>query len=192
MRRCIRISRFLAALLLAFLAWSELAVPTEAGQAADLIPFPERPTHVASRGGPRPSSSPGQGRDILVARPLFAAPTPTPLSARNPTPTPTLQNKLQPLGMFRVTGYSDSPLNGTDGRGITKSGVRTHWGVVAVDPGIIPLGSRLVIEGWDGTVFTAWDTGGGVKGKWVDIWFETDREALRYGTKERSVYLVAN
>lgn len=132
-----------------------------------------------------PSPDPVQ----LAAARLALTPTPTPVPIVKSTETATEWRRE--LGVFRVTGYSDSPLlNGTDGRGITKSGARTRWGCVAVDPRVIPLGTHLLIEGYEGTVFTALDTGGGINGRWIDIWFPTDWDALQHGLQELSIAIV--
>lgn len=50
----------------------------------------------------------------------------------------------------------------------TATGIWPRWGVVAVDPRVIPLGSHLTISGMRG-VFTAADTGGAVIGAHVDV-----------------------
>jgi len=199
-------SRFLVALLLGALVWGELATTRAGvGEAAETPPDTTHPTNVSSRGGPRLLYSPVPGHDVLVVFSRYPDPTPTSSPTPSPTSTPTLEPTPTPalgvraafpnlrtthLGMFKVTAYSDSPLNGTDGRGITASGVRTHWGAVAVDPGLIPLGTRLLLEGFPETVFTALDTGGGVRGRWVDIWFPTDWEAIQWGTRYLNVFLV--
>jgi 3D (Asp-Asp-Asp) domain-containing protein len=73
--------------------------------------------------------------------------------------------------------------------GYTRSGTWTKWGTVAVDPNVIPLGSKLMIEGLD-TVFVAEDTGGGVKGNWVDIWFPSYREAIQWGVQYRRITVL--
>ncbi len=80
-----------------------------------------------------------------------------------------------------VTGYSI--------QGRTASGVPTHWGIVAVDPGVVPLGSKIQIDGFEDT-FVAADTGGGVNGSWIDIWFPTYAEARQFGTQARRVTIV--
>jgi 3D (Asp-Asp-Asp) domain-containing protein len=74
----------------------------------------------------------------------------------------------KPLGfrvLAKITGYTTHEVNGN-----TATGTRPRWGTVAVDPSYIPLGSRLLIDGFDDTVFTAEDTGGAVKGWVVDVW----------------------
>ena len=127
--------------------------------------------------------------DVLYVQARLAPSiTPTPVP---PTPTATPTPQPRDLGVFKITGYSDSPLlNGTDGRGITKSGARTAWGVVAVDPRVIPLGSRLKIDEMGDMVFTALDTGGGIRGNWVDVWFHSDYDAIQHGVRNLTVRLL--
>lgn len=73
--------------------------------------------------------------------------------------------------------------------GVTRSGTPPRWGVVAVDPQYIPLGARLKIEGFDGT-FVAEDTGGDVKGWWVDIYTEDTDQATAFGLQNRTVTIL--
>ncbi len=130
-------------------------------------------TGAASRTGGRPA-------DVLVSAPIVQA-----------APTSTIElSKSANLGLFKVTGYSDSPRNGTDGRGITRSGQPTRWGVVAVDPQVIHLGSRILIAGFPRTIFDCLDTGGGVRGRHVDVWFPSDADALKHGVQRRTVELI--
>ncbi len=74
-------------------------------------------------------------------------------------------------------------------QGGTATGTQTHWGTVAVDPRVIPLGSKIRIDGFEET-FVAEDTGGGVRGNWVDIWFPDHNDALRFGIQSRRVTIV--
>ncbi len=127
---------------------------------------------------------------ILWADP-FEAPVPAPAPAERIEPSS--RGGMRPvvdLGEFRVTGYGDGPRNGTDGRGITRSGERTRWGAVAVDTDIIPLHSKLLIEGFADTTFEALDTGGAIRGTHIDVWFPSDDEALAWGVQRRRVLLV--
>lgn len=52
---------------------------------------------------------------------------------------------------------------------------------IAVDPNVIPLGSKVTVEGM-GT-FTAEDTGSAIKGNIIDIYFDSHNEALKFGRK---------
>ena len=76
--------------------------------------------------------------------------------------------------------------------GITASGRKARWGTVAVDRRLIKLGSRLRIEGFPKTVFRADDVGGAIKGKHIDLWFPSHREALEFGRQKLVVELVNN
>jgi peptidoglycan DL-endopeptidase CwlO len=78
-----------------------------------------------------------------------------------------------------ATGYSLS--------GVTASGVPVGWGVVAVDPGVIPLGTKMTIQGYGAGV--AADTGGSIVGARIDLWFPTRAEALAWGTRTVTITL---
>jgi 3D (Asp-Asp-Asp) domain-containing protein len=70
--------------------------------------------------------------------------------------------------------------------GYTALGVKVRKGIVAVDPTVIPLRSRLYVPGYG--VALAADTGGGVKGKFVDLGFEdTNYQSWHWWT---DVYLL--
>lgn len=71
---------------------------------------------------------------------------------------------------------------------ITKMGTRVCRGTVAVDPRVIPLGSRLYIEGYGEAL--ACDTGGAIKGNIIDVWFPTRGEALRWGRRRVTVWII--
>src|SRR6266849_1489441 len=64
---------------------------------------------------------------------------------------------------------------------ITATGMRAGPGVVAVDPVVIPLGSRVYIEGYGDAV--AGDIGGALKGRRIDLGFATKNAALQYGVQ---------
>ena len=66
-------------------------------------------------------------------------------------------------------------------RGRTSTGIPTAPGVVAVDPSVIPLGTRLTIPGYG--VGIAADTGGAVHGNTIDVWFATKALALQWGRR---------
>ena len=66
-------------------------------------------------------------------------------------------------------------------KGRTATGVRTTFGVVAVDPSVIPLGTRLMIPGYGEAI--AADTGGAIQGNVIDLWFPSTAEALRWGRR---------
>jgi 3D (Asp-Asp-Asp) domain-containing protein/peptidoglycan hydrolase CwlO-like protein len=65
--------------------------------------------------------------------------------------------------------------------GTTATGIPVGWGVVAVDPSVIPLGTRMYIPGYGEGV--AADTGGAVDGREIDLWFPTRAQALAWGRR---------
>lgn len=70
----------------------------------------------------------------------------------------------------------------------TASGMRPGYGVVAVDPRFIPLGTRLYIEGYGTAV--AGDTGGAIKGDRIDLGMESDGEASQFGRRRVRVIIL--
>jgi peptidoglycan DL-endopeptidase CwlO len=75
-------------------------------------------------------------------------------------------------------------------RGNTASGMRTGWGAVAVDPSVIPLGSRLSIPGYG--LGVAADTGGAIQGARIDLWFPSVAQARQWGSRTVTVTVYSN
>jgi 3D (Asp-Asp-Asp) domain-containing protein/peptidoglycan hydrolase CwlO-like protein len=71
--------------------------------------------------------------------------------------------------------------------GNTATGVPTSKGVVAVDPAVIPLGTRMYVPGYGEGV--AADTGSAVKGKMIDVWFSSCADAMAWGWKTVTITL---
>ena len=71
--------------------------------------------------------------------------------------------------------------------GTTATGVAVGWGIVAVDPSTIPLGTHMTIPGYGKGV--AADTGGRVAGAHIDLWFPTRAEALAWGSRTVTITL---
>ena len=78
-----------------------------------------------------------------------------------------------------ATGYS------LPGR--TSTGLAVGWGVAAVDPGVIPLGTHMTIPGY-GTAVAA-DTGGGISGATIDLWFPSRAKANAWGRRTVTIVL---
>jgi 3D (Asp-Asp-Asp) domain-containing protein len=73
------------------------------------------------------------------------------------------------------------------GSGATATGLATGWGVVAVDPSVIPLGTRMSIPGYGSGV--AADVGSAVSGAMIDLWFPTDAQARAWGRRTVTIGL---
>ncbi len=86
-----------------------------------------------------------------------------------------------------VTATAYAP--GVDGVGTrTATGSRAGYGVVAVDPRVIPLGTRLYIPGYGYGV--AADTGGAIKGDKIDVCFDTRAEAIAWGRRTVTITIL--
>ena len=105
--------------------------------------------------------------------------------SRTDSTAPTASNSSQPAtaadsGLtaqtYTATAYSL--------RGRTASGKLVSRGLIAADPSVLPLGTRVRVEAgsWSGEYLVA-DTGGAVKGRRIDIWTPTTREALQFGRR---------
>ena len=95
---------------------------------------------------------------------------------------------------MKASAYNSSYLctgkrPGDRGYGITASGVKAAPGVVAVDPKVIPLGTKLYVEGY-GYALAA-DVGGGIKGNTIDLYFEDYNDCIIFGRRTLDVYVLA-
>jgi uncharacterized protein YabE (DUF348 family)/3D (Asp-Asp-Asp) domain-containing protein len=84
-----------------------------------------------------------------------------------------------------ATGYTAHDAGCNDW---TATGAKARYGVAAVDPHVIPLGTKLYIPGYGYAV--AADTGGAIKGNRVDLCFDTRAEAFRWGRRTVTIIIV--
>jgi rare lipoprotein A len=78
--------------------------------------------------------------------------------------------------MYTATAYSL--------RGRTASGRPVSRGLIAADPAVLPLGTRVRLDAgsFSGDYVVA-DTGGAVRGRRIDIWTPSTREAMKFGRR---------
>ena len=106
------------------------------------------------------------------------------------------QNNSSPQGKVLTMNASAYDLSyastgknpGDKGYGITASGMKAGPGVVAVDPRVIPLGTKLYIEGYGNAI--AGDTGGAIKGNRIDLFFSSNSEAMNFGRRTVKVTIL--
>lgn len=88
-----------------------------------------------------------------------------------------------------ATAYDPSPRSiGPGATGYTYLGLKAKYGIVAVDPRVIPLRTRLYIPGY-GEALAA-DIGGAIKGNRIDLCYDTYEEAIRFGRRKVEVYVL--
>ena len=95
------------------------------------------------------------------------------------------------LGQFKLTAYCTcDKCCGKWADGVTATGTRATPGrTIAVDPDVIPLGSKVNINGFE---YTAEDTGSAIKGHRIDILFPSHQEALNFGVQYADVAMTKN
>ncbi len=91
-----------------------------------------------------------------------------------------------------ATAYAPGPHDNGKWGNLTHIGTQVRPGIIAVDPRIIPLGSKVYIEFADGSgaYATAEDTGGAIKGNRIDIAMETVKKAYGFGIQKVKVYVL--
>lgn len=100
--------------------------------------------------------------------------------------------------LVKATAYTAAASENGGWAGLDYFGNKLKVGTVAVDPKMIPLGTKLYIEGYDynglpkgGMVATATDIGGSIKGNRIDIFVpDTRQQALKFGIQDVKVYVL--
>ena len=104
---------------------------------------------------------------LVIALAAFALPA---LEAGAATPKPPKPGSTLEVKSTAYAGHQP-----------TFTGAKTRHGICAVDPDVIPLGTRFHVPGY-GKCLAA-DIGGAVQGPFVDVWVKTERAAHRWGVR---------
>lgn len=100
----------------------------------------------------------------------------------------TTSDNQKKLGTFKISAYCHCSKCCGKSDGITATGTKvTANRTIAVDPKVIPLGSKVMI---DGKIYIAEDTGGHIKGNRIDMYFPSHQQALNWGIKYKDVKIV--
>ena len=112
-------------------------------------------------------------------------------TAQDQQETETVQepaSHLISLGVFKTTGYCPcKSCSAGWGRNTCTGAVASAHHTIAVDPRVIPYGTKVMING---VIYTAEDKGGGVKGHHIDIFYDTHTESRNHGTQNAEVFLL--
>lgn len=87
-----------------------------------------------------------------------------------------------------ATAYSPTVWETDSNPWVTASGLRSRYGIVAVDPSVIPMGTLLYVENYGYAV--AGDTGGAIKGNKIDVFFYNPYEASKWGVRKVKIYIL--
>ncbi len=95
---------------------------------------------------------------------------------------------------FTATAYDASPADNGVWAGKTSTGMPLVYGVIAVDPRVIPYGTKMYIESVDGQYkygyAIAGDCGGAIKGKKVDLFFPNRSTCYQFGRRAVNIYFL--
>ncbi|WP_446899709.1 3D domain-containing protein [Clostridium sp. LBM24168] len=102
----------------------------------------------------------------------------------------TMSNSLSRGGSISFSSSNSFTANATAycNGGITASGMSTRRGIIAVDPRVIPIGSRVYVEGYGYAI--AADTGGAIRGNRIDLFFPSSSEAHNWGMRSVKVHIL--
>ena len=89
--------------------------------------------------------------------------------------------------IMEATAYTKSIEEGTH-RGITRSGTQVSRGTIAVDPRVIPLGTKVYVEGYGHA--ECLDTGGDIKHNRIDLYMDSKEECFEFGRRDVRVWIV--
>lgn len=123
-----------------------------------------------------------------TAEKIKTSATAGPTKSANDSAIPTANDgtKLKYMGMYETTAYCACVKCCGKTDGITASGKLAKAGrTIAADTSILPFGTEIYIEGHK---YVVEDRGGAIKGKRIDIYFDSHDEALEYGRKTVKVY----
>lgn len=128
---------------------------------------------------------------VLAAEEVVQEPRPRVIAVGTGAPdsVPATSTSARWTGSMRLsmvaTGYSPAQpgLSTT-----TATGARARRGVVAVDPDVIPLGTRVYVPGYG--VAVAADTGGAIRGSRIDLCFDSVAEAIQWGRRTVTVVVL--
>lgn len=146
------------------------------------------------------------------------SPTPTATTTSSSTaeeklePTPTPEPETTPEPQEETTVSSNNTITTSDGQvltysstisveataytggGTTATGTSARYGAIAVDPSVIPYGTKMYIVSDDGKwiygVATAEDCGGAIKGHIVDLYFDDYSTCIQFGRRNCTIYIL--
>lgn len=166
---------------------SAVEVPAEEALAAEAEPE-VLAAEPQTESTPEPVSTP-------EPEPYVPAPAPTP--EPEPEPEPSYDGNVITTSSGKVLSYSkvlSVEATAYTGGGTTATGTSARYGAIAVDPKVIPYGTRMYIVSDDGKWIygeaTAEDCGGAIKGNIIDLYFDDYDTCIQFGRRNCTVYIL--
>lgn len=193
----------------------EITETTSPAEIAVTIPVVETKTEPATTVETEPEFEPEIVTTICTEPPIeietvpaskpVIAPTVPPATTEpvvqetEPEPEPTISetepeteeesdSTFKSLGTFTLTAYCACSSCCDKSDGITATGtIATQGRTIAVDPRVIPYGTRVMING---NIYIAEDCGGAIGGNRIDVFFNNHQDALYFGVQKAEVFLI--
>jgi 3D (Asp-Asp-Asp) domain-containing protein/LysM repeat protein len=139
-----------------------------------------------------PVTSPAPSKAEAAPQPAVQAP-PVQTQPAPPAPAPSAPAAASSGTPKQITVKATAYTASCDGcSGITATGINIKANpnekVIAVDPSVIPLGSKVYVEGFGEA--TAADTGGAIKGNRIDVFIPSEQAAINFGVKQLEVTIL--
>lgn len=168
----------------------------------------ETAVEVYTEPEPEPSTTPeAKTESAEAAAQTKLEETPAPSAAPEPDPEPEPEPSASPESSSsgstittedgQVLTYSSTlsvEATAYTGGGTTATGTAARYGAIAVDPSVIPYGTRMYIVSDDGKwiygVATAEDCGGAIKGHIIDLYFDDYNTCIQFGRRNCTVYIL--
>ena len=134
----------------------------------------------------KPSSNQQSSVSDLLTEPVSAK---TVAYSSSLLATDSIKKNSTALGNYKLTFYCPcEKCNGVAGAKTASGTTPTEGRTIAVDSSVIPLGSRVYIEGYG--VFIAEDTGGAIKNSKIDVFVSSHDRAYELGVQYANIYLL--
>ena len=174
----------------------------------------ETAVEVYTEPEPEPSAAPeAKTEPTEAAAQTKLEDTPAPSAAPEPDPEPEPEPESDPEPAASTSSSSSGNTITTEdgqvltysstisveataytGGGTTATGTAARYGAIAVDPSVIPYGTRMYIVSDDGKwiygVATAEDCGGAIKGHIIDLYFDDYNTCIQFGRRNCTVYIL--
>jgi 3D (Asp-Asp-Asp) domain-containing protein len=160
-----------------------------------VVPTPTPVITAAAPAAPAPIQEAAPPvKEVVTAQAPAPSPAPVAAAAAKPAaPSTETQEPADSNNNKEITVKATAYTASCEGcSGITATGVNIKDNpdekVIAVDPDVIPLGSKVYVEGVGEA--TAADTGGAIKGNRIDVFIPTEKAALKFGVKHLKVTIL--
>lgn len=129
-------------------------------------------------------------KETKEVKEVVATTAETPVTEKVEKATETVETKAEAPAAATSGRTMQVEATAYTGGGITATGINLNDNskVIAVDPSVIPLGSRVLIDGYG--EYIAGDTGGAINGNIIDVYVASHSEAISFGRRALTIHIL--